>query len=108
MKTMIWVLVVLLGPAVCAAAEGPEFVVTIQDHRFSPQELTVPAQQRIKLIVKNTDIAAAEFESYDLVREKVVKGGSQIVVYVGPLKPGTYHYFDDLHHATPQGVIRAQ
>jgi len=98
-----WVLVT----SVCEAAGSPEFVVTLQNHQFSPPELIVPARQKVKLIVKNLDPTAAEFESYELVREKVVEGRSEIVVYIGPLAPGSYHYYDDLHHDA-KGVITSK
>jgi Cupredoxin-like domain len=32
-----------------------------------------------------------------LNREKVVPAGQSTVIYVGPLAPGTYAFFDDFH-----------
>ncbi|MBN8531440.1 MAG: cupredoxin domain-containing protein [Alphaproteobacteria bacterium] len=82
-----------------------DYVITIKDHQFSPKELTIPADTKVKLTVKNQDATPEEFESHDLKREKIVKGNSEIVVSVGPLKPGTYKYFGEFHEDTAQGVI---
>jgi Cupredoxin-like domain len=57
----------------------------------------VPAGQKLELHVKNERASASEFESAELRREKVVTPGQQITLYVGPLKPGTYEFFDDLN-----------
>ena len=89
-------------------ADNNIFVITIKDHQFSPAELTVPAHQKIKLIIENQDITPEEFESYDLNREKVVSGKAKITLYIGPLKPGTYKYFGEFHQKTAQGVIIVQ
>lgn len=69
--------------------------------------MIVPANRKIKLIVKNNDATAEEFESYDLNREKIVPGNSEITVYIGPLKPGKCRYFGEFHEDTAQGVIEA-
>ncbi len=82
--------------------------IIIKDHRFEPAELTVPAGQKIKLTVDNQDPTPEEFESNDLNREKVVAGNKKIIVFIGPLKPGTYKYFGDFHNKTAQGTITAQ
>ena len=89
-------------------ASAEDFVITIKDHIFNPAELTVPANEKIKLIVKNQDPTAEEFESHDLGREKVVSGNSEITVLVGPLKPGTYKYVGEFNEATAKGVIIAK
>lgn len=91
-----------------SAAHADDYVITIKDHKFSPEQLTIPTGQKIKLTIKNLDSTAAEFESSDLNREKVVSGNSEIVVYVGPLNAGSYNYFDDFHRATTKGSIIAK
>ena len=89
-------------------AADNEFVLVIKDHKFSPAELTVPANTKIKLIIENKDATPEEFESYDLNREKVVSGNGKITVFIGPLKPGTYGYFGEFHMDTAQGKIIVQ
>lgn len=90
------------------AARAEDYVITLKDHQFAPQELTVPAGQKVKIIVRNQDATFAEFESSDLNREKVVAGNSEIFMYIGPLDAGRYGYFDDYHRTTTTGVIVAK
>ncbi|MDH3197586.1 MAG: cupredoxin domain-containing protein [Candidatus Krumholzibacteria bacterium] len=84
------------------------YVIQIRDHRFHPERLLVPAGRKIKLRVENLDATPEEFESYDFNREKIVKGGGKITVYVGPLKPGEYTFFGEFHPETAQGVLVAK
>jgi len=83
-------------------------LLTFQNHRFIPDRIEVPANKRFKLHVKNTDATADEFESTDLNREKLVTPGQTITVFLGPLSPGTYHFFGDFHQDTAQGVLVAK
>jgi plastocyanin len=111
---MRWAAVVLgaaLALSVCAAgarAEDHTVELTIRDHRFDPAEIAVPAGKRIKLIVKNLDASAEEFESLDLRREKIVAAGGTIILYIGPLSPGVYEFFGDFHPETARGHITAK
>ena len=86
-------------------AQTPSFALSIHDDQFVPSELQVPADQKIELIVKNERAAASEFESAELRREKVVPAGREVTVYVGPLRPGTYEFFDDFHPQTRGHLI---
>lgn len=86
--------------AVPAFAAPSGFSLSIGNNRFDPAELTVPAGQKIELHIRNTGTVPAEFESSDLGREKVVPAGSEITLFVGPLKPGRYTFFDDFHPST--------
>lgn len=88
----------------CAA----DYVISLKNNQFSPKELTIPAGQKIRIIVKNEDATPAEFESSDLDREKLVGAKSQIILFVGPLDAGNYGYFDDFHRNTATGVIVAK
>jgi Cupredoxin-like domain len=91
-----------------ALAAETSFQITIQGHQFAPDIIEVPAGQKIKLIIQNADPSAEEFESYELNREKVVPGGSQLVVFVGPLDPGEYPFFGDFNPKTAQGKLIAK
>jgi hypothetical protein len=90
------------------SAYADDYVLTLKDHKFTPQQLLVPAGQKIKITVRNMDKTPAEFESFDLNREKVVKGGEEITVLLGPLDTGVYEVFDDFHKDTTTGTIKAQ
>jgi plastocyanin len=98
----------IIAIAAPAVAQEPAYTLTIKDHRFEPSELEVPAGQKIALTVKNDDKTPEEFESTELRREKVVPGGGQVTVYIGPLKPGRYEFFGDFNPKTARGHIVAK
>lgn len=83
-----------------ARADALAIVITIKDHRFEPSQLSVPAGQKLKLIVRNQSTTTSEFESSDFHREKTVEPGGEITVFVGPLDAGIYEFFDDFHPDT--------
>jgi hypothetical protein len=87
----------ILGAASLALAAGTDIVIAIKDGRFVPSEVPVPAGTKLKLIVRNQDSSMSEFESTELHREKTVAPGQEISVFVGPLDPGSYEFFDDFH-----------
>ncbi|MEQ1864949.1 MAG: cupredoxin domain-containing protein [Micropepsaceae bacterium] len=107
MKTLISV-VGSLGLALALPAmaeEPPVFELVIKNHKFEPSTLEIPANKKVKLVVKNQDPTPEEFESYELNREKVIAGNSQTIVFIGPLDPGTYPFFGEFNQATAQGKI---
>ena len=93
---------------VTLAADKPEFEIEIKNHLFEPAELVVPANVKVKLIVYNRDPTPEEFESYELNREKVIMGTRKAVIFIGPLKPGSYPFFGEFHPKTAQGMIVAK
>jgi len=103
MKYLIFMVFLIFNTA--NAAELPEYELLIKDHQFVPPELEIPAGVKVKLLVKNQDVTPEEFESYELNREKIVPGNSEITVYIGPLNPGTYGFFGDFHQDTAQGKL---
>ncbi len=82
-----------------AAAPQTVFHLMIVNQAFEPDNLTIPAGQRVKIMVKNKDSLPAEFESHDVKREVVIPGKTELPVYLNPLEPGTYHFFNDFHPA---------
>jgi hypothetical protein len=98
---------VLLLLAAPAFADDPKIAITLRDHQFVPAEVPIPANVKVELMVKNEQGMPAEFESNSLHREKVVTPNGTISVYVGPLPPGRYEFFDDFHPAT-RGFLVAQ
>jgi plastocyanin len=101
-------LALILATEANVAAQETSYTLVIKDHRFQPAEIEIPAGQKIALIVKNDDPTPEEFESTELRREKVVPGGEQVTVYVGPLKPGRYEFFGDFNPKTARGQIIAK
>jgi heme/copper-type cytochrome/quinol oxidase subunit 2 len=101
-------LALILPMKTSATAQEPAYPLVIKDHQFQPTEIEIPAGQKIALTVKNNDTTPEEFESTELRREKVVPGGEEIVVYIGPLKPGKYEFFGDFNPKTARGHIIAK
>lgn len=91
-----------------AQAADNEVALTIKNHLFSPAEIKVPANQRIKLNVHNQDGTPEEFESHSLNREKLIPAGGKAVIYIGPLKPGRYDFFGEFNPTTAKGVVVAE
>jgi plastocyanin len=98
------VLLVLFAVFPASADPGP-VTIAIRDHAFVPAEVKIPAGVKVELTIRNDQTVPAEFESASLHREKVVSPGSAISVYVGPLSPGRYEFFDDFHPATRGFVV---
>lgn len=95
----------LVIAATPAFAETKEFPITIKDHKFSPDVVEIPADTKVKLVVKNEDTTPEEFESHDMNREKVIPGGSTANIFIGPLKAGEYKFFGEFNEATAQGKV---
>jgi Cupredoxin-like domain len=91
-----------------AAARAAETTLTLKNHRFTPNEIKVPAHKRIKITVINEDATPEEFDSHDLKVEKVVPGKSKGIVRFGPLKPGRYKFEGEYHDDTAKGVVIAE
>lgn len=83
----------------------PVYQLTAANGRFAPTQLTMPAGQKVKLLVHNLGPSPEEFESSDLNQEQVVVPGATITLFLGPLQPGTYGFFGDFHPATARGQI---
>jgi plastocyanin len=89
-----------------ARAASPQALhITINKNGFEPSQLRIPAGEKVKVMVHNKTALPAEFESYDMTVEKVVPGHTDIPVYIGPLKPGTYKFFNDFAQNVTGKVI---
>ena len=91
-----------------AGAKADDYTLTIKDHKFSPAEIKVPANKRVKLTVVNDDITPEEFESKEMKVEKIVPGKSKAVVRIGPLKPGRYPFVGEFHEDSAKGTVIAE
>jgi hypothetical protein len=80
------VLVIAAFGSVQAADPAP-VSITIKDRQFVPAEVTVPAGAKVELQIRNEQ----------------TPGGS-VSLYIGPLNPGRYDFFDDFHPAT-RGIV---
>ena len=93
--------------ATAQAADLPTFKLEMNDGKLNPTRIEVPAGQRIKIEVHNVGKGAAEFESIQLRKEKVLAPGADSFVVIAPLDKGEYKFFDDFHQSA-QGVIVAK
>lgn len=103
-----------LGLAAClatsagAAEQGPYVVsLSLKDHRFSPERVSAPAGQRIRIELVNLDGATEEFDSVDLHVERDVTPHGRVSFEVGPLAPGSYAFMGELHAETAAGKLVA-
>ncbi len=88
----------LVSGLLATAAFGADPVqLDIKGQAFQPGEFSVPAGQKVEIIIRNLDDLPAEFESYDLSREIVVPAHGQVKLFIGPLDPGRYRFFNDFH-----------
>lgn len=100
-----FVVVVLSAISFSSFAGPPVIDIEIRDHLFFPDEIRIPADIKVKLLIKNQDRTAEEFESYELNREKVIPGHSQAVIFIGPLPAGEYPFFGEFFPKTAQGKV---
>ncbi|HEX5509064.1 MAG TPA: cupredoxin domain-containing protein [Pseudolabrys sp.] len=108
MRTLLFGLVGLLLLSAAAAGADDTLTTTIKDHKFSPAEIRVPANKRVKITVVNDDPMPEEFDSSALKVEKVVPGKSKGIVRIGPLAPGKYPFIGEYHESTAKGVVIAE
>ncbi len=83
----------------------PEVVVEIKDHLFYPQEVVVPAGQKVRLTFVNYDDSPEEIDSFSLNREKVIFANSKGSIFIGPLRPGEYPFFGEFHPNSAVGKV---
>ena len=93
------------GPA---AAQQAVIEVSLQDHRFTPSEIHVPAGKPAVLHIRNQDPLAEEFDSPALKVEKVIAGGRDGTVRLRPLEKGEYPFTGEYHADTAKGVVIAE
>src|SRR5262249_49241336 len=83
----VWIAAIPLLLTVSAEAQTPAFSVTIHNRKFAPEQIDVPANQKVEVHIINANPTPTEFESFELRREKVVAAGQEITLYIGPLRP---------------------
>ena len=117
------IIVVGLLPALAgcggAASPPPTFppgaiVVTAENRTFSTSELVIPADERFQLVLVNKDgephnIAIRTEQGFDgdLVFRHDPITASTVVLDVGPIPAGTYHFICEVH-PNMTGTVLAQ
>jgi hypothetical protein len=89
-------------------ADDTVIELRFENRLFTPQNITVPANQPFKIRITNASKEAIEFESFKLNRERVVGPGETLIVLLPALRPGSYDFYDDFHQDVPQGTITAK
>ena len=100
----------MLAPSARAedASAVREYNLVIENHRWQPDKVVIPANAKVRFVIENRDDTPEEFDSRDLNREKVLMGKTKGQVYIGPLAPGRYKFQGEYHAATAQGVVIAK
>lgn len=96
---------VLCISSLVLAADDSSSILTMHNQQFDPNKLIVPAGTRVRIVLRNLDSTPNEFESYDLSREVIVPGHSEVAIYVGPLNPGNYQIFNDYNLAMQGSIV---
>lgn len=81
------------------------YSITLKNHRFTPNEIHVPAGKPFFVLVTNADDTADEFEMNAPTVEKLIPPGDQGRVRIRPLAPGRFRFFGDFHQDTAQGAF---
>jgi Cupredoxin-like domain len=98
----------LAFPTLSLASESSQTELRYEQGHFVPAQLTVPANQPLRIKVINAAAQPIEFESFELNRERVVPPGGEITVYLPSLSAGSYNFFDDFNRDATQGTLVAK
>src|SRR5262245_27585542 len=90
------------------ADAADDIALTIENHRFQPEEIKVKAGEGFVLVITNKDKKAEEFESKDLRIEKVIPAGKTVRLKMPALKAGTYSFVGEYNEKTAKGKIVAE
>lgn len=105
-RLSVWLMAALVTVlALSQPAMAGDYVLTIQGHKFTPDTLKIPADTKVRIVIRNQDVTPEEFDSDDLHREKLIPGSSEAVVFIGPLAPGSYTFKGEFNPATAKGQI---
>ena len=85
-----------------------EVELTLENGRFSPEELRVKAGSPFMLVITNKDPKDEEFEIESLKIEKVVPAGRTRRVKMPGLRPGVYRFIGEYTQATAKGRLVAE
>ena len=107
-STLFYSIVIVTSLLFSVVSHAEEYVITLKNKNFSPNDLSIPAGHRVKITVKNQDEYPAEFESSDLNREKLLPAKRAVTLYIGPLDIGSYSYCDDSHCDRTKGLITSK
>lgn len=102
------ILVIAMLLPVISFADQSVQTISIKDHKFEPALITIPAGQKVKLLIENKDNTPEEFDSHALNREKIIAGNASTVIYIGPLDAGQYPFVGEFNETTAHGAIKVE
>ena len=108
MLSAMFAAVAMLAVATTAPANAQsatEIQLSYKDKKFTPAEISAPADKPIVIKLKNLDAKAMEFESKTLKVEKVVAASSDATINVRAQKPGRYEFFDEYNEKAARGAL---
>ena len=76
-------------------AKRSEYHIEIKNHLFYPAKILIPVNEKVKLVIHNSDDTVEEFDSFDLNREKVIFANRSAIIFIGPLPEGEYSFFGE-------------
>lgn len=82
--------------------------LVIQNHRFIPEEIILPKNTKIHLIITNHDNIAEEFECLAIRREKLIPANSTIKLSIPPLKEGIYEFIGEFNPKSAKGRFKVE
>ena len=89
-----------------AQAQKPgEIEISYQDKKFTPAEVSIPANTAVTFRVKNLSAKAMEFESKPLKIEKVIAAKSDVIINIRPQKAGEYKFVDEFNEDVAIGKV---
>jgi hypothetical protein len=104
-KTALLAIAFAFAAATAQAQQATEIQLSYKDKKFTPAEVTVPANTAFTIKVKNLDAKAMEFESKPLKIEKVIAANSEAIVNVRAQKPGKYKFVDEYNEDVAFGNV---
>jgi hypothetical protein len=101
------IFILLFTSTPLANAEEDVYVIEIklENHLFIPEEVHVPKNTKIKLIINNLDPTIEEFDSPSLKREKILRSKSKTNIVLAPLSVGRYDFVGEFNQETAKGVV---
>ena len=107
MKRTLPVIVLLLG-STHAFGGDTAISLSLNNHKFSSEEVHVKAGTPTTVTLTNNDDQAEEFDSTTLRIEKIVAGHSTGTMRWRSLAPGRYPFMGEFHSDTAHGVVIAE
>ena len=101
------VALLLLAAAALPLGAGEPWTLVLRNHDFIPARLEVPAHAKFRLLIRNEGDKTMEWESDELDREEVIAPNEERAIFLGPLEPGEYPFYDDRHQDS-KGVLVAK